>query len=86
MNALFTRAQMEEILRNPTVSTNVGIGLYRQGYRQFGVDYWGIEVASEVRYFLDHVLDIEKLPQWAMFDIAAGTGKNVLEFARLGVK
>ncbi len=86
MTALFTRTQMEEVLRNPTASTNVGLGLYRQGYRQFGLDYWGIEVASEVRYFLDHVADFKKLPQFTMLDIAAGTGKNVLEFARLGVK
>jgi len=86
MTQLFTRNQMKYALSNPTTSTDVGLGLYRQGYREFGIEYWGIDAASEVKYFLDHIVDRESLPELTMLDIAAGTGKNVLEFARLSVK
>lgn len=85
MTALFTRGELIDALRNPVQGTTVGVGLYRHGYRQYGLDFWGTDVASEVRYFLDTVMSGRDMSGLTMIDIAAGTGKNVLEFARLGV-
>lgn len=85
MATLFQREQMIDVLKNPPQSHTIGIGLYRQGYRSYGLDYWGLEIASEVKYFLNEVADLEMFPTATCIDIAAGTGKNILEFARLGI-
>jgi spermidine synthase len=82
---LFSRTQMISALESLKIGDSVGLGLYRQGYRQYGLDFWGLNVASEVGYFIDNILDSKAVHKVSMIDIGAGTGKNVLDFARIGI-
>ncbi len=85
MNILFTDAELKDAIENPKSGTGAGIGLYRNGYRLYGQNFWGMKPGSEVLYFLNMIQDIE----WntcSVLEIGAGTGKNIIEFVRRGIK
>ncbi len=85
MSGVFSRQQLVEAIQKAQAGSGVGVGLYRNGYREFGIDFWGTNPASEVQYFLDRVIPPEEVQHLTLLDIAAGTGKNLFEFARLGI-
>jgi len=79
-----SREEMERAIRTPLHTDSVGAGLYRQGYRKHGIDFWALEPGSAVRRFME----TQAGRDWAassVLDVGAGTGKNLLEFVRYGV-
>lgn len=85
MNKLFTQDELRDVIEQPKNGVGTGIGLYRNGYRVHGKDFWGIQPGGEVRYFLNEIHDI----LWdtcSVLEIGAGTGKNIFEFVRYGVR
>ncbi len=81
MRTLFTDDELKKAVEDPKSGTGTGFGLYRNGYRMHGQDFWGMKPGSEVLRFLDMVTSI----QWnacSVLEIGAGTGKNILEFVR----
>lgn len=85
MKQLFTHEELAEALANPKTGRGEGLGLYREGYRSYGINYWGMKPGSEVTYFFNQMPSLE----WAnlsVLELGAGTGKNILEFVRFGVK
>jgi len=85
MKALFTSEQMENALNRIDKGIGPGIGLYREGYRSYGHNFWGMRVGSKVQEFLDKNSDVD-WSQFSVLEIGVGTGKNILEFVRRGVK
>lgn len=81
MKTLFTAEDLEFVLKNTKQQSGPGIGLYRDGYRAHGSDFWGLKPGSEVmRYFRTrpHI----SWEQTSILELGAGTGKNILEFVR----
>lgn len=84
MKPLFSREEMGNVLNSPRKGSGSGIGLYREGYRTHGINFWGTKIGSKVQEFLDRNSNTE-WSQSSVLEIGAGTGKNIFELVRMGV-
>jgi len=85
VNPLFTVEEMQEVLAHPQKGSGEGIGLYRNGYRSHGLDFWGLKPGSEVVHFFNQMASLP-WTEFSVLELGAGTGKNIMEFVRRDVK
>lgn len=85
----FTYAELLNTLDSNSRSDGIanqlspGVGLYRNLYRSYGRATWDLKPAKAVRHFFN--LCNPNLTNKTVLELGAGTGKNIIEFIRLGV-
>jgi hypothetical protein len=84
--AFFTEEQLKDVLTQSLVGAPANLTNFMQQRQATGQDFTKMEVSPLVKKFLDSIVDKSQLPHMRVFDLFAGTGRNILEFVRLGVR